>query len=203
MTGLFLFCLIAGGALTAVFAFAGDGDGMLDVLPLSSVTTALGVFGAAGLGLQSTSAPGMAAFGIATGIGVVTGGASIAAFRYLRRSSTTTSRTDKEMEGSIAQVVVIDQNGANGEHSGIGGVMSQLPAAVIGVTEQIEAATGVDILKSLQRHGSGPPPPAAETYDDDPVAAAEDGQGAETAEDRQEPADTSDRGSSLPPPPGM
>ena len=49
---------------------------------------------------------------------------------------------------SIDRVSVIDSG--NGQ-PGIPGVMSQLPAAVIKITEQIENATGVDILSNLGR----------------------------------------------------
>ena len=37
-----------------------------------------------------------------------------------------------------------------GQGSGIPGFMSQLPAAVISLTEQLENATGVDLLKALR-----------------------------------------------------
>ena len=52
---------------------------------------------------------------------------------------------------SIDRVSVIESG--NGQQ-GIPGIMSQLPAAVIKITEQIENATGVDILSNL---GSGNP----------------------------------------------
>ena len=46
----------------------------------------------------------------------------------------------------IDRVSVIDSgNGSNG----IGGLLGQLPGAVIKITEQIENATGVDILSGL------------------------------------------------------
>ena len=60
---------------------------------------------------------------------------------------------------SIDRVAVVDTGGGgNGEGSadggsrgGIPGLMSQLPASLVAMTEQIEAATGVDILASLRR----------------------------------------------------
>ena len=51
----------------------------------------------------------------------------------------------------IDKVSIID---TGGQGSGIPGFMSQLPAAVIGLTEQIENATGVDLLKALRPDGS-------------------------------------------------
>ena len=44
-----------------------------------------------------------------------------------------------------------DGNGDGGSRGGIPGLMSQLPASLVAMTEQIEAATGVDILASLRR----------------------------------------------------
>ena len=51
----------------------------------------------------------------------------------------------------IDKVTVIDSGGAG---NGIGGVASQMPAAVISITEQIENATGVNILEVLSRGAS-------------------------------------------------
>jgi flotillin len=47
----------------------------------------------------------------------------------------------------IEKVSIID---SGGQGSGIPGFMGQLPAAVIGLTEQLENATGVDLLKALR-----------------------------------------------------
>ena len=47
-----------------------------------------------------------------------------------------------------------DGNGDGGSRGGIPGLMSQLPASLVAMTEQIEAATGVDILASLRRRDS-------------------------------------------------
>jgi flotillin len=52
----------------------------------------------------------------------------------------------------IDKVSVID-NGGQG--NGIPNFMGQLPAAVIGLTEQIETATGVDLLKALRPNAAG------------------------------------------------
>ena len=63
---------------------------------------------------------------------------------------------------SIDRVAVVDTGGGNGDGNGDGGsrggipgLMSQLPASLVAMTEQIEAATGVDILASLRRREQG------------------------------------------------
>ena len=61
---------------------------------------------------------------------------------------------------SIDRVAVVDTggggggNGDGGSRGGIPGLMSQLPASLVAMTEQIEAATGVDILAALRRRDS-------------------------------------------------
>ena len=67
---------------------------------------------------------------------------------------------------SIDRIAIID-NGSGGSGSGIPGMMAQLPAALLSLTEQIEAATGVDILAALREDDDEvselpPPPPAPE-----------------------------------------
>ena len=59
---------------------------------------------------------------------------------------------------NIDRVAVIDTgaggNGADAKSNGGGGIpgmMSQLPAALVAMTEQIETATGVDLLAALRR----------------------------------------------------
>ena len=68
----------------------------------------------------------------------------------------------------IDRVAIVDNGGGNG--GGIPGLVSQLPGAVVSITEQIEAATGVDILGSMRDDEPGssgdggselPPPPPA------------------------------------------
>lgn len=64
---------------------------------------------------------------------------------------------------SIDRVAVVDTGGGggngdgngDGSRGGIPGLMSQLPASLVAMTEQIEAATGVDILASLRRRDAG------------------------------------------------
>ncbi len=72
----------------------------------------------------------------------------------------------------IDRVAIVDNGGGQG--SGIPGLVSQLPGAVVSITEQIEAATGVDILGAMRDDdadsgsSSGselPPPPPAPPVD--------------------------------------
>ena len=71
---------------------------------------------------------------------------------------------------SIDRVAVVD-GGSNDSSGGIPALVSQLPAAVVSLSEQIEAATGIDILSSMRPDDADdessasqlppPPPPAA------------------------------------------
>ena len=69
---------------------------------------------------------------------------------------------------SIDRVAVVD-GGGNGGQGGIPALMAQLPAAVVSLSEQIEAATGIDILQSMRSDDDDessvselpPPPPSA------------------------------------------
>jgi len=75
----------------------------------------------------------------------------------------------------IDRVAVVDTGGGTG--GGIPGFVAQLPGAVVSLTEQIEAATGVDILQSMRDSVSDsspadedggtelPPPPPAPAAD--------------------------------------
>jgi len=55
---------------------------------------------------------------------------------------------------AIEKVSIID---SGGQGTGIPGFVNQLPAAVIGLTEQIENATGVDLLKALKPNAASAP----------------------------------------------
>ena len=58
---------------------------------------------------------------------------------------------------NIDRVAVVDSNGNRGrDGGGIPGLVSQLPASLVALTEQIEAATGVNILDSLRRSTEQP-----------------------------------------------
>lgn len=61
-----------------------------------------------------------------------------------------TQITDTVKGIDIDKITVID-NGSNGGRGAVPGIASQMPAAVIAITEQIEAATGVNILSALHR----------------------------------------------------
>ena len=56
------------------------------------------------------------------------------------------------------RLAIID---SGGEGKGVSGFMGQFPAAVIGLAEQLETATGVDLLKALR-----PSPEEAAVYDE-------------------------------------
>lgn len=58
----------------------------------------------------------------------------------------------------VDKITIIDQTGGGG--GGLPGVAAQMPAAVISITEQIEAATGINVLSALNREMS---PTAIET----------------------------------------
>ena len=58
--------------------------------------------------------------------------------------------TDTVKGIDVERITVIDNGGGTGNGSGaFAGVAAQMPAAVISINEQIEAATGVNILESL------------------------------------------------------
>jgi len=64
--------------------------------------------------------------------------------------------TDTVAGIDIDKVTVID-GGSSSDGSGVGSVTSQFPAAVISVVEQIETATGVNLLEVLTREGGATP----------------------------------------------
>lgn len=51
----------------------------------------------------------------------------------------------------IDKITVIDSG--SGDGGGVGGVARQMPAAVVSIAEQVETATGINILEVLQRQG--------------------------------------------------
>lgn len=71
---------------------------------------------------------------------------------------------------SIDKVSVID-GGGNGSGQGIPGLLSQLPASVIKITEQIENATGVNILSGLNHPAKADDVPVVETVPPLPESA--------------------------------
>jgi flotillin len=74
----------------------------------------------------------------------------------------------------IDRVAVVDNGGTGG---GIPGFVAQLPGAVVSLTEQIEAATGVDILSSMRDADAVPSNAIGrEDHTEDPVSADDDGE---------------------------
>lgn len=67
----------------------------------------------------------------------------------------------------IEKVSIID---SGGQGTGVPGFMNQLPAAVISMTEQLENATGVDLLKALRPAPQPPTPPTAAPAPEAPEA---------------------------------
>ncbi|MCB9510091.1 MAG: flotillin [Deferribacteres bacterium] len=53
---------------------------------------------------------------------------------------------------NIEKVSVIDSGSSNGHGHGVSRFVNQLPAAVLSLTEQIENATGINILSQFQKH---------------------------------------------------
>jgi flotillin len=70
--------------------------------------------------------------------------------------------------GSVAidKVSIID---SGGQGTGVPGFMGQLPAAVIGLAEQLENATGVDLFKALRPDSNGVSVDAEEPWDEEAV----------------------------------
>ncbi len=66
--------------------------------------------------------------------------------------------TDTVSGIDIDKITVIDGDGNGGA---VGGVAGQMPGAVISIVEQIENATGVNILNVLAKDEDWTPPPAS------------------------------------------
>jgi flotillin len=66
---------------------------------------------------------------------------------------------------TVDRVSVIDAGG-NGHGSGLGRFVSQFPAAVVSLSEQIENATGVSILSAFRPHPAAPAPRGGAEPDD-------------------------------------
>ena len=116
MTGLYVFMLATGLPLLLWFVFSGgnadgldldaDSHGVLSVIPLSTIAFILTFFGGTGVigGWLGTSA--VVTFLLALIVGVVAGGLNSAAFAWLRRNSTSSDVSDRELEGTIAKVAL-------------------------------------------------------------------------------------------------
>ena len=112
MTGLYIFFLAVGGPLLVWFAFAGDADadgfggdadadGPLSVIPLSSVAFVMAFFGATGLIFDAIGTGAALTLILAVVVGVIAGTINSAAFSWVRRNSTSSEVSDRELEGMI------------------------------------------------------------------------------------------------------
>lgn len=116
MTGLYVFTLAAGLPLLLWFALSGgdadgtdidsDGDGVFSVISLSTVAFVVTFFGGMGLVGGWLGASAVATFVLALIVGSIAGALNSAAFAWLRRSSTSSEVSDRELEGSIARVAL-------------------------------------------------------------------------------------------------
>ncbi len=142
MTGLYVFMLAAGLPLLLWFAFSGgnadgfdvdaDGDGVFSVISLATVAFVLTFFGGTGVigGWLGTSA--VVTFVLALIVGVVAGGLNSAAFAWLRRNSTSSDVSDRELEGTIARVALHVAPSQRGRIVlDIAGARSQMTASTI------------------------------------------------------------------------
>lgn len=84
----------------------GGSDGIMSVIPLSSVAFVMTFFGATGLAFGSVGASVVFAFVMAVTIGVGAGVVNSAAFSWLRRNSASSDVSSRELEGSIATVIL-------------------------------------------------------------------------------------------------
>ena len=140
MTGLYVFMLAAGLPLLLWFAFSGgdadgldvDGDGVFSVISLATIAFVLTFFGGTGVigGWLGTSA--VVTFVLALIVGVVAGGLNSAAFAWLRRNSSSSDVSDRELEGTIARVALHVAPSQRGRIVlDIAGARSQMTAAPI------------------------------------------------------------------------
>jgi len=82
------------------------GDGILSFMSLSSIAFVLTFFGVTGLVSEGLGASAVLAFVLAVVIGFGTGTLNSAAFRWIRHHSTSSDVTNRDLEGSIARVLL-------------------------------------------------------------------------------------------------
>jgi len=147
---LYLFSLAVGGPVLAWILFAGlesgadasghlgdlgsgdhgtHGDGILSFLPLSTITFVLTFFGLTGLVSGALGASTVLAFVLAVIVGIGTGTLNSAAFRWIRHSSASSDVSDRDLEGSIASVLLP----VDSQHRG------RIAVIVAGAREQMTA----------------------------------------------------------------
>jgi len=136
----------------------GDGHGILSVIPLSSVAFVMTFFGATGLASELVGASAVIAFVMAVVIGFGAGILNSAAFRWIRQNSTSSDVTNRELEGSIARVVLpVDTTHRGRIVVNVAGARSQMTAAPadgssMGIGDKVvivEVSGGVAMVASL------------------------------------------------------
>lgn len=107
----------------------GHGDTVLSFMSLSSISFMLTFFGVTGLVSAALGASTLTAFVLAVVIGFGTGALNSAAFRWIRRNSTSSEVSNRELVGSIARVLLP----VDSEHRG------RIAVTVAGAREQMTA----------------------------------------------------------------
>ncbi len=151
MTWLYAFMLFAGAPVLLWFVFSGgdaDADSgpsgsdadtsvladVMSFIPLSSLAFIATFFGATGLAAQWVGASALLTLLLAVGVGATAGAINSAAFAFLRRSEASSDVSDREIEGSIAQVALPITSEHRGKIVvGVAGARTQMTAAPIDV----------------------------------------------------------------------
>jgi len=172
-----MFSLAVGGPVLAWIVFAGldggadagdlgdmsgghgsHGDGVLSFLSVSSIAFVLTFFGLTGLVSHALGASTVLAFVLAVVLGFGTGFTNAAAFRWIRRNSTSSDVSDRELEGSIARVLLPVESGHRGRIAvNIAGAREQMTADTADGTTMsigakvviVEVVNGVALVASL------------------------------------------------------
>ncbi len=147
-----------GGAHIGGDGHGGDGHGILSVIPLSSVAFVMTFFGATGLAAQSLGTSAVIAFIMAVVIGFGAGILNSVAFRWIRHNSTSSDVTNRDLEGSIARVVLpVDTSHRGKIVVNIAGAREQMTAAPADGSSMdigdkvviVEVSQGVALVASL------------------------------------------------------
>ena len=143
MLALYILCAAFGVPLVLWFAFAGDTDGGFDVdagdvgdlgdvgdagghgqpsgirfpLPLGSLAFGIAGFGLTGVLAQLVAGGGAATLVAALIVGVLAGGFYGVLLRLVKRSQSSSSVTDRELQGQIGKVVLPIPEGGRGQIS--------------------------------------------------------------------------------------
>jgi len=134
------------------------GDGVLSFLSLSSIAFVLTFFGVTGLVSEGLGASTVLAFVLAVVIGFGTGTLNSAAFRWIRHNSTSSDVSNRDLEGSIANVLLpVDSRHRGRIAVTIAGAREQMTAepadgSSMAVGEQVvivAVSNGVALVASL------------------------------------------------------